>query len=148
MRLLSSIIDLVTTGKERKKYEELKNNPEKSAHSTRYGKKFIHCGIEAIVMAVIALVFSVLARLCYSAMSEVTLAVGFEAIGFIVCIACAALMILYSVLFLLSRLKYIRWQKSLNDLPIYKSARIFSIAAFLVVVALCITSVIVFLTAL
>ena len=143
MGLSSSILDLVTTGRERRHYQEIMNDPTKRERSTRFGKKFIRCGIGAIIIAVFSLAFSGIALYLSKHMDN--LAMGFVFILYIVCICCSVLLMLYSLLLLLSRLKYIRWQRELNSMPIGKTARIFSVVALVIIIAVCVVSVILLL---
>ena len=143
MGLISNILDLITTGREKKRYEEIMNNPEERENSTRFGKKFIRCAIGSIIFAALALAFSGVALYLFGNMDN--LAMGFVFILYIICIGASVLFMLYSVLLILSRLKYIRWQRKLNGLPIGNTARIFSIIAFIVIIALCIVTVILLL---
>lgn len=131
---LNSVLNLVLTTKANRKYRELQTNPEEAEKSEYFGKKFIACVVGALVLAGIAAAFS---AVCLTLQKrEADLASGFVLILYIVCFAAAVLFALYAVIFLLARLKYVKWQRSLNALPIGKKAKTLSVIALILVLAL------------
>ncbi|MDE7158128.1 MAG: hypothetical protein K2N74_00985, partial [Clostridiales bacterium] len=124
LKLIDNILDLVITTKSNRKYKELQENPEEAAQSTYFGKKFIGAFIGGVIMAVIALVLAFLAYGLRNRDADLGSIVLFPVL--LICMAGAFLFSLYAILFILTRLKYVRWQRKLNDLPIGKRARIYS----------------------
>ena len=141
-KFFSDLYDLISTARERRRYEKIKENPEESAVSTRFGKRFVANAVSAIVLSLIALALSVTAGAMRRKMDTPDLAIGFEFILYIVLFACAVILVFYAIVLYLSRLKYIRWQRSLNDLPIGKTARIMAIITAVVLAAVSITAVV------
>ncbi|MDE6273640.1 MAG: hypothetical protein K2L87_01155, partial [Clostridiales bacterium] len=115
LSLIDKILEIVIISpREKRIYNELQNDPEKSATSKRFGKKAITVAIVSVVVGAFAVLFAVFAAGLQNAMKNQTLAIGFQFIGEIICIGSAALLALYSLLYPLSRLRYARWQKKLN----------------------------------
>lgn len=135
-----SVLNLVITTRANRKYRELQKNPEEAATSDYFGKKFIGCFASALIMAASAIAFAVACLIMSK--READLASGFVFILYIVCFAAAILMAIYSLIFILTRLKYVKWQRSLNDLPIGKKVKTLSYIALILVIALAVAAVV------
>lgn len=146
LKFLDNILSLVITTKANRIYKDLQEHPEEAAKSTYFGKKFIGCFIGGVIMAVIAVLFAVGAYALLSRDADLESILLFPVL--LICIMGAFLFALYAVIFILTRLKYVRWQRKLNDLPIGKRARIFSFFAVIIVVALSVVAAIIVLAAL
>lgn len=139
LKFIDQILSLVITMKSDEIYRDMQEHPDEAARSTYFGKKFIHCFFGGVFMAAIALVS---AFGCYLlAQREVDIASFLLFFVYILCFASAAMFALYAVIFILTRLKYVRWQRKLSDLPIGRRVRIFSFFAVPIVIALSIAAV-------
>lgn len=120
-----TILNIVLTSKENRKYKELTEDPQAAAISARFGKKFIINTIQALIINAVAIAFGAIALNLHA--RETDLLTGLLFFVYILCIAGALLLALYAVILILSRLKFVKWQCRLNDLPIGKKAHIFAL---------------------
>ena len=134
LKLLENILNLVITTKANRIYKELQENPEEAAKSKYFGKKFIGCFIGGVIMAVLAIIFAIVAYAIRNRDADLESILLFPVL--LICIMGAFLFALYAVLFILTRLKYVRWQRKLNDLPIGKCVLILSFFAVIIVIGL------------
>lgn len=149
LSLIDKILDIVlVSSREKRIYNELQNDPEKSAASTRFGKKAITAALASVVVGAFAVLFAFFAAGLQNAIKDQTLAIGFQFIGEIICIGSAAILALYSLLYPLSRLRYVRWQKKLNNHPIGTRAMIVMIICIIIDLALAIVAAFLILNAL
>lgn len=142
MKLIINLIDIISTGREKNRYEALLNNPEERERSVRFGKKSIISSCWAILLSLAAFGFAMIGNGLGTDMQDTSLASGFQLILFIVCAACAAVLILIAIIYYLSRLKYIKWQRTLNARPIKNAALIVAIVAIAVILVLAVLSVV------
>lgn len=131
---LESIVNMVFTTRSNLKYARLQQNPEEAAQSKYFGRKFIGAGIGAIVMSAFAVGFAGIGYLLAGKNAEP--ATGLAFIGWIILSIASAMMAVYSLVYLFTRLKYVSWQRKLNDLPIGRTARTFSIVAIVAVLTI------------
>lgn len=101
-----------------RKYEEIKNDPQKSESSTSLGNASL---IRSVVGIVLSVGFAVLAYLCFSVQS-----IGII-ISFIGGFLCGFLAILCFVELVLASIVYAYYQLKLNKMPIGKVAMVISL---------------------
>ena len=145
LKLFENVLDLVITTKSNRKYKELQENPEEAAKSKYFGKKFIGAFVGGVIMAVIAVIFAFVSYALRNRDADLGSILLFPVL--LICIAGAFLFALYAIVLILTRIKYVRWQRKLNDLPIGKRVTIFAFFAVIIVVGIAVFAAVVALAA-